>query len=165
MKVLDLLCSSQHGFEGWFGSEVDFQDQLARGLVQCPICGDAAITKRLSAPRLNLGAEAPSYPNLDRSNLPVAKGDTGATSSEPVIRAENKQEAVQVWLEMTKQLLANTDDVGNQFAEEARRIHYGEAKERSIRGHATPDERDALLDEGISVLPFLIPEALKKPLQ
>ena len=165
MKVLDLFCGSQHGFEGWFGSEADFQDQLARGLVQCPLCGDATITKRLSAPRLNLGAAAPAYSSTEQPKSAKSGAALEATSSKPVIQPDTKHEMVQAWMEMTKQILANTDDVGNQFAEEARRIHYGEAEERSIRGHASPDERDALLEEGISVLPFLIPEAFKKPLQ
>ena len=165
MKVLDLFCGSQHGFEGWFGSEADFQGQLAKGLVQCPLCGDAAITKRLSAPRLNLGAVAPGFSSTVNPK-PAKSGEAvEAALSKPVIQPDNKQEMVQAWMEMTKQLLANTDDVGDQFAEEARRIHYGEAEERSIRGHASPDERDALLEEGISVMPFLIPEAFKKPLQ
>ncbi len=165
MKVLDLFCGSQHGFEGWFGSEADFQDQLARGLVQCPLCGSAAITKRLSAPRLNLGAIAPADP-VSGEGQPAKTGVAlESTSNKVLIQPDPKQEMVQAWMEMTKQILANTDDVGNQFAEEARRIHYGEAEERSIRGHASPDERDALLDEGISVLPLLIPEAFKKLLQ
>ncbi len=165
MKVLDLFCGSQHGFEGWFGSEADFQDQLARGLVQCPLCGSAAITKRLSAPRLNLGAIAPADP-VSAEGQPAKTGVAlESTSNKVLIQPDPKQEMVQAWMEMSKQILANTDDVGNQFAEEARRIHYGEAEERSIRGHASPDERDALLDEGISVLPLLIPEAFKKPLQ
>ena len=59
MKVLDLQCRSEHVFEGWFASEEDFQSQLQRGLVQCPLCGDEQVHKRLSAPRLNLGATPP----------------------------------------------------------------------------------------------------------
>ena len=165
MKVLDLFCGSQHGFEGWFGSEADFQDQLARGLVQCPLCGNASITKRLSAPRLNLGAIPPAVlpgektPNVHSGVSPEPAADL------QIVPQNSKQEFVQAWIEMTKQILANTDDVGDHFAEEARRIHYGEAQERSIRGHASSDERNALLEEGISVLPLLIPEAFKKPLQ
>ena len=62
-------------------------------------------------------------------------------------------------------MLANTEDVGERFADEARRIHYGEAAERGIRGQATPDEREALRDEGIEVMPLPLPAALKEPLQ
>jgi len=60
MKVLNLGCAQDHVFEGWFGSEKDFQDQLARGLLECPVCGDSHIQKRLSAPRLNLKARSPT---------------------------------------------------------------------------------------------------------
>jgi hypothetical protein len=165
MKVLDLFCGSQHVFEGWFGSEADYQDQLARGLVQCPLCGNATITKRLSAPRLNLGAAAPVDSPAEKPPFAQSSNVPEPAAKHLVVTQNNKQEVVQAWVEMTKKILANTDDVGNQFAEEARRIHYGEAEERSIRGHASADERDALLDEGISVLPLLIPEAFKKPLQ
>lgn len=165
MKVLDLFCANQHGFEGWFGSEADFQDQLARGLVQCPFCGDAAITKRLSAPRLNLGAFAPADAKVDQDQSTKSSVPSEAIANRPVIGPDQRQEIVQAWMEITKKILANTDDVGDKFAQEARRIHYGEAEERSIRGLASPDERAELLEEGISVLPLLIPEALKKPLQ
>ncbi len=169
MKVLDLFCGRKHGFEGWFGSEADFQEQLARGLVQCPLCGNATITKRLSAPRLNLGAIAPADSSGKQPQLAAEGGKSvpapGKLVVNPVNQPEFKPELVQAWMEMTKQILANTDDVGSQFAEEARRIHYGEAEVRSIRGQATPDERDALVEEGISVLPLFIPEAFKKPLQ
>ena len=73
MKVLDLQCSQQHSFEGWFGSEDDFQSQLSRGLVQCPLCGNAEIIKKLSAPRFNLGnaiARPLSEPKTELSVLP-----------------------------------------------------------------------------------------------
>ena len=67
MKVLDLQCSQQHSFEGWFGSEDDFQSQLARNLVQCPMCGNAEITKKLSAPRFNLGKSVAPSTETDAS--------------------------------------------------------------------------------------------------
>jgi hypothetical protein len=146
MKVLNLQCSHQHGFEGWFGSEDDFQGQLERGLVECPICGDTAVTKLPSAPRLNLGASEPQ----------PAKQDV-VTTADPALQAK--------WLQMVRHVLANTEDVGERFAEEARRIHYGESEERSIRGQASKEETEALLDEGIGVLPLPIPKALKGPIQ
>lgn len=146
MKVLDLQCSQGHSFEGWFGSEDDFQSQLGRQLVECPFCGDKAVAKKLSAPRLNLGASAPAEsPQRD-----VAAVD-------PQLQA--------AWMKMVRHVLANTEDVGAQFAEEARRIHYGEAAERNIRGQASREETESLLEEGISVMPLPIPKALKEPLQ
>ena len=145
MKVLDLQCSAQHQFEGWFASEDDFQGQLARGLVECPMCGDTAVAKKLSAPRLNLGAAQPQ-----RKQEVMTAPDA------------NLQAA---WLKMVRHVLANTEDVGERFTEEARRIHYGESEERGIRGQATPEQRQELLEEGIGVLPLPIPKALKEPLQ
>nr|WP_145545348.1 DUF1178 family protein [Variovorax boronicumulans] len=146
MKVLDLQCPHGHGFEGWFGSEDDFQSQLARGLVECPVCGDTSVTKKLSAPRLNLGAGAP----VETKPREVAAVD-------PQLQA--------AWMKMVRHVLANTEDVGGRFAEEARRIHYGEAAERNIRGQASREETESLLEEGIAVMPLPIPKALKEPLQ
>jgi hypothetical protein len=151
MKVLDLFCEHQHAFEGWFASEADFRSQLDRGLVQCPLCGSATINKRLSAPRLNLSA-ARNEPQTS-NELTVAKH----TDTEPSLTA--------AWLALTKRILANTDDVGEKFAEEARKIHYGESTERSIRGNASVDETQALIEEGIAVMPLYVPDVLKGPLQ
>ena len=145
MKVLNLQCSNSHSFEGWFASEDDFQEQLGRGLVECPLCGDSAISKMLSAPRLNLGAAAPP----SRQEV--------VSFPEPALQA--------AWMKVVRHVMANTDDVGERFAEEARRIHYGEAQERGIRGQASPEETEALQEEGISVLPLPIPKALKGPVQ
>lgn len=149
MKVLDLQCRQRHVFEGWFASEDDFLDQRSRGLVECPVCGDAIITKRLSAPRLNLVGgrdEAPALQNIV-----------------PVVPQEESLQAA--WLEVARRIVATTDDVGERFAEEARKIHYGEVKARGIRGQASRAETDSLLEEGIAVLPVLLPALLKGPLQ
>lgn len=145
MKVLDLQCAQQHSFEGWFGSEAEFQDQLARGLVECPLCGDAGVTKMLSAPRLNLG-----------SGKEPQRHDVVAAPDATVQAA---------WMKMVRHVMANTEDVGARFPEEARRMHYGETGERGIRGQASPEETQALVEEGIGVLPLSIPKALKEPLQ
>lgn len=147
MKVLNLQCSHAHAFEGWFASEDDFQGQLARGLVECPLCGDAQVAKMPSAPRLNLGASEPAAP-----------------AKQEVVSAPNAQLQA-AWMQMVRQVMANTEDVGAKFAEEARRIHYGETEERGIRGQATREETQALLEEGISVLPLPVPKGLKGPLQ
>jgi len=177
MKVLDLKCTHQHVFEGWFASEDDFQSQLARGLVECPLCGDAAISKQLSAPRLNLGAAPPlnaapaSAPAADRAGLPgassagrelVPAGAAPALSPQAMQAIESAQAD---WLKMARHVMANTEDVGNHFAEVARQMHYGETDERSIRGQTSREEAVALLEEGISVMPLPIPDALKGPLQ
>jgi hypothetical protein len=159
MKVFDLQCSAHHSFEGWFGSEADFVDQLARQLVQCPVCGDAQIDKLLSAPRLNLGrAQLPQTESAD-SAVPAA------TSVNDVVLAAPQTEVTQALLRMAKAMLEQTQDVGSQFAEEARKIHYGESEARAIRGQATPQQTRELLEEGVQVTPFVLPESLKGPLQ
>jgi len=147
MKVLDLRCANGHGFEGWFGSEDDFLDQNGRGLVECPLCADRVIVRMPSAPRLNLsGAREPASPAP--SQAPAAPADLQA-----------------LYMQAVRHVLANTEDVGHRFAEEARRIHYGEVDARGIRGEATPDEARSLRDEGIEFASLPVPKALKEPLQ
>ena len=148
MKVLDLQCSLKHQFEGWFASEQEFQRQLGAGLVQCPLCGASSVHKRLSAPYLNLAStrEAAAAPADSESETPSVG---------------NLQDQ---WVDSVRQLLANSEDVGESFPEEARKMHYGEAKERSIRGQATPTQARELVEEGIAVLPIALPPALKDPL-
>ena len=161
MKVLDLQCAQGHGFEGWFGSEEDFQSQQTRALVQCPLCGDASISKKLSAPRLNLSrASAPE--SSDR-----AERSEGSDEGDKALAVAGPQDAdmAKRWMEIGRHLMANTTDVGQSFAEEARKIHYGEAPERGIRGQTSAREARELMEEGIGVLPFALPEALKGPLQ
>jgi len=145
MKVLNLQCSQRHVFEGWFASEDAFRQQLQSGQVECPFCGDTAVAKMPSAPRLNLGAGR----NEPRQQL-VATPDAALQAA---------------WLKMARQVMANTEDVGERFAQEARRIHYGESEERGIRGQATPQQAEALQEEGIEVLPLPIPQVLKGTLQ
>ena len=146
MKVIDLRCANDHRFEGWFASDDDLQAQSERGLVQCPVCGDAAVTRMPSAPRLNVSAlhsevaAAPALPDAARHMQSL-------------------------WLRTMRQVLENTEDVGERFPDEARRIHYGEIEERGIRGQATADEAKALKDEGIDVVALPMPAALKGPVQ
>ena len=142
MKVFNLACSNAHRYEGWFASEEDFISQSERGLLECPLCGDATATRLPSAPRLNLGA--------------------AAETPGPVTQSADMQAA---WLHALRKLMANTEDVGERFAEEARRIHYGETAERGIRGQATPGETEALREEGIEVMPLPLRPALKGPVQ
>jgi hypothetical protein len=149
MKVLDLQCANSHVFEGWFGSENDFVSQCARSLVQCPLCGDASITKMLSAPRLNLAL------SHHRSEEPL----------EVVAPAPDERTLTNALMAIAKQVIAHTTDVGAQFAEEARKIHYGETEARGIRGKTTPKEARDLIEEGIEILPFALPQALKEKLQ
>ncbi len=148
MKVLNLRCANGHGFEGWFGSDDDFMDQNGRGLIECPLCADRVVSRLPSAPRLNLsGAREP------------------AAASPPATAPPQAADLQAAWLAGVRQLMARTDDVGPRFAEEARRIHYGEVPHRGIRGQATPEEREALRDEGIETIAIPVPHALEGPLQ
>ena len=160
MKVFNLQCAAQHGFEGWFASEDDFQQQLARQLVSCPLCNDTGITKLPSAPRLNLGAKAPSKTEPKPSHA----ASPGAAPTQTPAGAE-VQALQAAWMKTVRHLVANTEDVGPRFAEEARRMHHGEAPERGIRGQASADEREALREEGIDVMQLPLPDFAKEPLQ
>ncbi|QKQ46416.1 MULTISPECIES: DUF1178 family protein [Achromobacter] len=138
LKVFDLQCEHSHIFEGWFGSHEDYDAQQARGLVTCPVCGSASITKRLSAPRLNVA----------HLHAPAAQPALPANASE----AETMAAVQAVVMRQVRALLRNTENVGPRFAEEARRIHEGDADERPIRGTATPEERASLAEDGIEVM-------------
>ena len=169
MKVLNLQCAQQHSFEGWFGSEDDFQSQLARGLVECPMCADKAVQKMPSAPRLNLGAYAVRQ---EAANAP-ANADVGgyasqapsATSHTVAVQADHHHAQQGAFLKALRHVLANTEDVGKRFADEARAMHYGDAEMRNIRGQASPQEAVELLEEGIEVMPLPLPAPLKETLQ
>src|SRR5258707_7586423 len=141
MKVLDLQCTHGHRFEGWFASADDFESQQSRKLVECPICGANEVSRLPSAPRLNL---------------------SGAT--EATVRADAGEMQARV-MRALREVLEKTENVGDRFAEEARRIHYNEAPARNIRGVTTPEDAKALVEEGIEVMPLPVPAALKEPLQ
>jgi hypothetical protein len=141
MKVLDLQCPYGHRFEGWFASADDFESQLSRKLVECPVCSATEVSRLPSAPRLNL---------------------SGATDAKAPAGAEEMQARV---MRAMREVLEKTENVGDRFAEEARRIHYNEAPARNIRGVTTPEDARALVEEGIEVMPLPVPAALKEPLQ
>jgi hypothetical protein len=141
MKVLDLQCPHGHRFEGWFASAEDFESQLSRQLVACPICSATEVSRLPSAPRLNLSG--------------ASEGQAPAQAGQMQARA----------MRALREVLEKTENVGDRFAEEARRIHYNEAPARNIRGVTTPEDAKALVEEGIEVMPLPIPAVLKEPLQ
>jgi hypothetical protein len=149
MKVLDLKCSHEHRFEGWFASTEEFESQLSRKLVACPVCSATDVSRMPSAPRLNLSS---------------ARGEAApqATQAQAALESAALQARA---LKFMRELIEKTENVGERFAEEARRIHYNEAPARNIRGVTTPEDAHALLEEGIDVMPLPVPEALKEPLQ
>ena len=139
MIVLDLSCTNAHRFEGWFASSADFESQLAGGLVACSSCGDTRVQRLPSAPYvLTRSAPAPK---------PPAASDTSRAA--PALPSQVVAQVVGALREMARK----AEDVGDRLAEEARRIHYGDAEARDIRGAASRDDIAELLDEGIVVLP------------
>lgn len=129
MIVFDLSCGGGHVFEAWFGSQEDYDGQRSRGLVSCPVCSDAEVSKAPMAPRI-------------------------ATGGRP---AGDPRTAMQVLAAMQAKMLAGSEDVGPRFAEEARAIHAGDAEERLIHGRTTPDEARKLVEEGVPVTPLPLP--------
>lgn len=147
MKVLNLRCSNDHRFEGWFASDDDFQSQGERGLVACPMCDDKNIFRLPSAPRLNVSKQR----------------DVATVDAPGPVPVQAQMQAH--WLRAVRHMMKNTEDVGDRFPEEARRIHYGESQERGIRGRASREDADALREEGIEVVAVPVPEPLKGPVQ
>lgn len=146
MKVLNLVCDNDHAFEGWFASGAEFDRQLDDASIECPVCASRSIIKMPSAPRLSLsGAQPPE------TKEPVAM------PVDVTMRA--------MMLQLARHIIANTEDVGERFPEEARRIHYEEAPQRSIRGVASKTEAEELTDEGIEVVPMPFGDLVKQRLQ
>jgi|ERR1700760_781374 hypothetical protein len=149
MKVLDLKCSHEHRFEGWFASTEEFESQLSRKLVACPVCSATDVSRMPSAPRLNLSS---------------ARGEAAPQAAQAEVAPQAAALQARA-LQFMRELIEKTENVGERFAEEARRIHYNEAPARNIRGVTTPEDAHALLEEGIDVMPLPVPDALKEPLQ
>lgn len=142
--VYDLCCSHGHRFEGWFRSAEDFDAQQRAEMVGCPVCSDHCVSRRPSASRLNLGAAAPRRAAPPGATEGESRTDT-AGGSHPRALLER----------MRRALDERFENVGERFAEEARRIHYGESESRAIRGLASGAEVRALHEEGIEALALM----------
>ncbi len=193
MIVFNLSCQHDHDFEGWFRSPGDFDDQQQRGLLSCPVCGNDSISKKLSAPRLNVSASrqsrglvrTPSEKGDPRAVVPAnreaelaaanerggggergtgehASGQSGSANH---VQGPSIEQMQALWYRMAREVIANTEDVGEKFVEEARKMHYREAPERGIRGKASKEQVQELSEEGIDIYAMPIPESLKEPLQ
>lgn len=146
LKVFNLQCDAGHLFEGWFGSHDDYDAQQARGLVTCPMCQSAQVQKMPSAPHINSSrtvAPAQQASEVEGSGRSVP-APVAASSELAKLQAEV--------LTQMRQVINAAENVGPAFAREARAIHEGEAQARSIRGTATPEERQELVEEGIAVM-------------
>jgi hypothetical protein len=185
MKVYNLACPLDHRFEGWFASEADAFEQQTNGMLVCPICNSQEIRRLLSAPRIgkHVGRDLDA-PKESRSGFasPEIKAnmDKGLTNQLPInpihssgnsmVLSDQQQGELQEKIQATvlnvmRDIISKTEDVGHQFAQEARKIHYKEVPERSIRGQATADETAELREEGIEVVPLPFIPALKDTLQ
>ena len=141
MIVFDLICSQGHGFEGWFASGDEFLRQRRADLVRCPVC-DVGEIERLPSAKVY----------ISKGTTPAASSDTPAAHAEAIAGLPTEV------LAKLREIVRNTEDVGERFPEEARRIHYQEAPERAIRGHASREDALALTEEGIafSSLPSIL---------
>jgi hypothetical protein len=161
-----LECDTEHGFEGWFRSSTDFDAQSSRGLVACPVCGSAKVSKSLMAPAVQGVDRAAPRPELaaDAEPNPVAAAEAQAPAAEvlPPAPVDPRAAMVREMLRQLKEHVTKTsEDVGDKFAEEARKIHYQETDHRSIRGKATSEEARELAEEGIAFSPLpVFPEDL-----
>jgi hypothetical protein len=144
MIVFNLTCSNDHRFEGWFVSAAEFERQQQATLLNCPLCGSTEISKGMHAPYVNTGSGRP---------LPQRGPQSRETSAQYV----NINDDI---IKLVKDLVANTEDVGSAFPEEARKIHYQESPERKIRGQASQEEVLELRDEGIEVVAIPVPRYL-----
>lgn len=156
MIIFDLICADgNHRFEGWFGSSADYADQRARGLLDCPVCGSKNIAKAAMAP--NLGRKGNQDPAAGQPK--EERADAGAiksVSSKMPVPAEY-QEMIGKLARAQKKMLANSEWVGEKFADRARDIHYGDAEEKPIHGTASQEEVADLAEEGIAALPLPLP--------
>lgn len=170
MITFDLICrEGEHRFEGWFGSTADYDQQQARGLIECPVCGDHDIRKAVMAPNIGaksnqIAARQPAQkPSADSAAPQPASASgavAGSASPAAIAAAQVPAEYQQLLKKIAKaqqQLLAKSEWVGADFADRARDIYYGDAKERPIHGTASVEEAQELAEEGINVAALPLP--------
>ena len=147
-----LACNKAHAFESWFPSSEAYDAQRAQGLLTCPVCGSGEVEKQIMAPSVARTDKAPAV-SIDTPTPPVAE----AAPPQPVALLSEHEQAFRAMLKAVREhVTQNADDVGSGFAEEARKMHYGEIEHRSIYGEANLVEAKALLEEGIEVHPLPI---------
>ncbi len=146
MKVFDLQCSHGHVFEGWFRGAQAYEEQRDRGLLTCPVCADTNVERKISAARLNMGRGL-----APESGQPPAQQHASRPNESEVATLTGMQAK---WLAHLQEVVKRAENVGDQFASEARKMHTGETEERSIRGTATEKEKRELAEEGVNVLPL-----------
>ena len=143
MIVFNLGCENSHRFEGWFASNEDYEQQLGRKLVTCPLCGNAGVVRLPHASHIRTGGK-------DTERAPRAASAGTAAQQYANVGSE-------ILARLVEHIVENTEDVGMAFPEEARKIHYRETSDRRIRGTASREEVEALKDEGIEIVALPIP--------
>lgn len=147
MIVFDLCCAAgDHRFEAWFASSDSFADQQARGLIACPICGDSDVRKAVMAPRVGAKSNQQAVAN------PAAAAPADNDPSPQLVRRVIAEIAAK-----QAEMLPHSRWVGRDFAAAARAMHEGRAAEDLIHGQASPEEAEALRDDGIAAMPLLVP--------
>ena len=164
MKKFTLGCEHDHEFEGWFSDADSIQQQLKQGLLDCPFCGSTTLEKRLSAPNLSTPktkARITAEQQRQADAVPVPTRPTAPPTAPPVAQtaisppAGDGAAALRMAVRALHQKIKTEfTDVGDKFAEEARKIHEGEGEQQNIYGTCTPDEQRELAEDGIEVLPL-----------
>ena len=152
MIKYQLICDQNHDFEGWFQGSAAYEEQAANGLLRCPLCDTDQVKRALMTPNLASPSSAKSTAPLVSDDLPAT--ELAAPGRAPVMQAEQVQgfgAALAELRQLRQKIIKDCRDVGDKFAEEARKIHYGEAEAEGIYGQATTEERELLKDEGIEI--------------
>lgn len=156
MIIFDLICADgEHRFEGWFGSSKDYAEQQARGLLDCPVCGSKNIAKAVMAP--NVGRKGNQQPAAVRPAGDRPEPQAALPVSSKVAVPVEYHEMIGKLVKVQEKMLANSEWVGDKFADRARDIHYGDAEEKPIHGTASQEEVADLAEEGIAALPLPLP--------
>lgn len=155
MILYRLCCAKEHEFESWFRDSTAYDDQRARGLVTCPVCGSPEVEKALMAPALGRAARKFAA-DVAADTAPADAPDAAPSAPpQPVALVSEKEQQLRAMLRAVRaHVVANSVDVGDDFATLARRMHEGEEEKRAIRGEATADEVRALIEDEIEVLPL-----------
>ena len=157
-----LRCDQNHEFDGWFNGSAGFEKQAALGLIECPTCGGTKVERALMTPAVSKRDSARDVP-VTKSGAQTGAGEPEimppAPPPEPPRNGVMPAQLVALLQRMRAEVEKNCDYVGPSFAEEARKIHRGEAEERGIYGETTPEEAETLADEGIEVrsIPWVPP--------
>ena len=157
MIKYQLICDKSHEFEGWFGNSAAFESQQESGFLTCPVCGSADVRRALMAPNLASPKTrktdlAEQQPSAQPEPQPQPQAPQQASAALPPAAARKMQELMSEMRALQTKIREECRDVGNDFAEEARKIHYGEVEPEGIYGQATAEEREALDEEGIEIM-------------